>query len=72
VAERLVRRQPRLLPAGDHEPAASDSPTPEEEEGLAQMALLSGVPAKNSSIVAFVRGLTNQQIAQYLQQTQGA
>lgn len=59
---------PRIIPSSPdlREPAAQDPFNPEDEESLASMAALSGVPSQERYIVPWLQSLNNTAYAQTL------
>lgn len=64
MAERIVSPRVRLIPNLGLEPAASDPVPIEEEESLASLAALSGVPLTNRAVTSFIASFTNAALAQ--------
>lgn len=68
MPDRLRRRvQPIPNMEGIADKAVQEPMTLQEEEGLAQMALISGVPATNTPIRNFLQGLNNRAFGQIVQ-----
>lgn len=69
---RALRDRVQLIPnmEGLGDKSASDPVTREEEEGLAQMALLSGSPADNNSVSGFLRLVSNTVLTGSIQRYQ--
>jgi hypothetical protein len=67
VAERILRRAPRLMPVVAPEPGVFAAPNPQQEDVLAQMAVLSGVDQNNpTAIASFLKGLSNTVYSTYM------
>lgn len=65
--DRRLRARIQLIPnlRGLNESASTPS-TPQEQQALAQMALLSGVPANNTQIRQFIGTLNNRIYSTYI------
>lgn len=68
MAQRIVRRAPRIVPSNPalqsselHEVAGQDPSSPQDQEGLAQIAfLVNGVSPTNSAVAQYIQQLNNQ------------
>lgn len=57
---RILSTNARIIPTfGETDTAGQDPTTPEEQEGLAQLALLSGVPENNRQVAGFIAQISN-------------
>lgn len=70
MAERIVSTRVRLVPNYTEEPAASDPVPMAEEESLASLAALSGVPLTNRAVSSFIASFSNAALAQIQGATQ--
>ncbi len=70
MAERIISPRVRLIPNIGGEPAASDPVAPGEEESLASLAALAGLPLTNRAVTAYVSAFNNAALAQIQGATQ--
>lgn len=68
MAERILRRQPRIIPTSPDlaEPAGQDPTSPQDQEGLAQIAFLAGISPSNTSVARYMNALSNTAYANTL------